>query len=75
MSDYMHMTLEQLRQEHAELLEFNEKLDRRCKAHKADAQKFKKKVDMIESMFVVPSNDNQMTLKAIRTILERVGEA
>jgi len=75
MSDYMHMTLEHLRQEHAELLAFNEELDRRCKAHKADAQKFKKKVDMIESLFVVPSNDHQMTLKAIKTVIERVGES
>lgn len=41
MSDYMHMTLEQLQQEHAELLLFNEELDRRCKAHKADAQNIK----------------------------------
>ncbi|MEW7203370.1 hypothetical protein ACQPU0_20345 [Acinetobacter baumannii] len=43
MSDYMHMTLEQLQQEHAELLLFNEELDRRCKAHKADAQKYQTK--------------------------------
>ena len=35
MSDYMNMTLEQLQQEHAELLEFNEMLDKKYKHHAA----------------------------------------
>ncbi|MEN8974467.1 hypothetical protein [Acinetobacter baumannii] len=73
MSDYMHMTLEQLRQEHAELLMFNEELDRRCKAHKADAQKYQTKCFHIATLLINPVDQN-MTLKAIKTVIERVGE-
>ena len=75
MSDYMNMTLEQLQQEHAELLAFNEKLDRERNKYRKDALKYAKKVQMIERLFVVPSENHQMTIKAIQTILERVGEA
>ena len=74
MSDYMNMTLEQLQQEHAELLAFNEKLDRERNKYRKDALKYAKKVQMIERLFVVPSENHQMTIKAIQTILERVGE-
>ena len=74
MSDYMNMTLEQLQQEHAELLAFNEKLDRERNKYRKDALKYAKKVQMIEGLFVVPSENHQMTIKAIQTILERVGE-
>ncbi|MEQ1086524.1 hypothetical protein [Acinetobacter seifertii] len=73
MSEYMHMTLEQLRQEHAELLLFNEGLDRRCKAHKADAQKYQTKCWHITTLLINPV-DKDMTLKAIKTVIERVGE-
>ena len=73
MSDYMHMTLEQLQQEHAELLLFNEELDRRCKAHKADAQKYQTKCWYITTL-LMNSVDQDMTLKAIQTVIERVGE-
>lgn len=73
MSDYMHMTLEKLRQEHAELLLFNEELDRRCKAHKADAQKYQTKCWHITTLLMNPV-DQDMTLKAIKTVIERVGE-
>ena len=74
MSDYMNMTLEQLQQEHAELLAFNEKLDRERNKCRKDALKYAKKVQMIERLFVVSSENHQMTIKAIQTILERVGE-
>ena len=74
-SDYMQMTLEQLRQEHAELLEFNEMLDKKYKHHAARAEKYRRKCESIASLFVVPSENHQMTIKAIQTILERVGEA
>lgn len=73
MSEYMHMTLEQLQQEHAELLAFNEELDRRCKAHKADAQKYQTKCWHITTLLMNPV-DQDMTLKAIKTVIERVGE-
>ncbi len=73
MGDYMHMNLEQLRQEHAELLLFNEELDRRYKAHKADAQKYQTKCWHITTLLINPV-DKDMTLKAIKTVIERVGE-
>ena len=37
MSDYLEMNLEQLQQEHAELLAFNEKLERDRNAYRKDA--------------------------------------
>ncbi|MEF0227396.1 hypothetical protein PX039_18460, partial [Acinetobacter baumannii] len=74
MSDYKHMTLEQLQQEHAELLEFNETLDKKYKHHAARAEKYRRKCESIASLFVVPSENHQMTIKAIQTILERVGD-
>ena len=73
MSDYLEMNLEQLQKEHAELLTFNEKLDRERNKYRKDALKYAKKVQMIESLFVVPSDNHELTLKAIKTIVERVG--
>ena len=75
MSDYMNMTLEQLQKEHAELLAFNEKLERDRNKYRKDALKYAKKVQMIERLFVVPSDDHELTLKAIKTIVELVGES
>ena len=74
MSDYLEMNLEQLQKEHAELLAFNEKLDRERNKYRKDALKYAKKVQMIERLFVVPSDDHELTLKAIETIVKRVGE-
>lgn len=73
--DYMQMTLEQLQKEHAELLAFNEKLDRERNVYRKDARKYAKKVQMIASLFIVPSDNHELTLKAIKTIVERVGES
>ena len=75
MSDYLEMNLEQLQKEHAELLAFNEKLDRERNKYRKYALKYVKKVQMIESLFVVPSDDHELTLKAIKTIVEQVGES
>ena len=75
MSDYLEMNLEQLQKEHAELLAFNEKLDRERNKYRKDALKYAKKVQMIERLFVVPSDDHELTLKAIKTIVEQVGGA
>ena len=74
-SDYLEMNLEQLQKEYAELLAFNEKLDRERNEYRKDAQKYAKKVQMIASLFVVPSDDHELTLKAIKTIVEQVGES
>ena len=74
MSDYLEMNLEQLQKEHAELLAFNENLDRERNEYRNRARKYARKVYAIESLFVVPSDDNhELTLKAIKTIVERVG--
>ena len=73
MSHYLEMSLEQLQKEHAELLAFNENLDRERNEYRKDAQKYAKKVQMIASLFVVPSDDHKLTVKAIKTIVERVG--
>ena len=70
---YLEMTLEQLQKEHAELLAFNENLDRERNKYRKDALKYAKKVQMIERLFVVPSDDHELTLKAIKTIVEQVG--
>ena len=75
MSDYLEMNLEQLQKEHAELLAFNEKLDRERNKYRKYALKYAKKVQMIEGLFVVPSDDHELTLKAIKAIVERVGGA
>ena len=75
MSDYLEMNLEQLQKEHAELLAFNENLDRERNGYRKDARKYAKKVQMIASLFVVPGDDPELTLKAIKTIVERVGGA
>lgn len=74
MSEYLTMTLAELQQEHAELLAFNEKLDRERNMHRDQANKYRKKVEMIANLFVVPSDDHELTLKAIKTIIDTVGE-
>lgn len=66
---------DKLKAEMGELLAFNEKLDRERNKYRKDAMKYAKKVQMIESLFVVPSGNHELTLKAIKTIVERVGES
>ena len=75
MSNYLEMNLEQLQKEHAELLAFNEKLDRERNKYRKYALKSAKKMQMIESLFVVPSDDHELTLKVIKTIVKQVGES
>lgn len=64
---------DRLKAEMNDLLAFNEKLDRERNEYRKDAQKYAKKVQMIASLFVVPSYDHELTLKAIKTIVEQVG--
>jgi len=68
------MSLSELQKEHAELLAFNEKLDSERNMHRDQASKYRKKVEMIASLFVVPGDDHELTLKAIKTIIDTVGE-
>ncbi len=66
---------DRLKAEMNDLLAFNEKLDRERNGYRKDAQKYAKKVQMIASLFVVPSDDHELTLKAIKTIVKQVGES
>ena len=79
MSDYIHMTHEQLQQEHAELLEFNEKLDKERNQYRDEAKRFRRKVVMakqlVDDHFRFKLGDPEMTLKAIQTVLDRCCES
>lgn len=66
---------DRLKAEMNDLLAFNEKLDRERNGYRKDAQKYAKKVQMIASLFVVPGDDPELTLRDIKTIVERVGES
>lgn len=63
----------ELHEEHTELLAFNETLDRKYKAAEKQAEKYKFKVDMIADL-LRDSSDQELTLKAIKTVIERVME-
>ena len=56
-----------------ELIAENTKLDRERNEYRNRARKYAQKVYAIESLFVVPSDNHELTLKAIKTIVERVG--
>ena len=63
----------QLKQEHNELIAFNTVQDRMQKSAEKVAEKYKRKVSMIADL-LRDSSDKDMTLKAIQTVIERVGE-
>ena len=63
----------QLKQEHNELIAFNTVQDRMQKSAEKVAVKYKRKVSMIADL-LRDSSDKDMTLKAIQTVIERVGE-
>ena len=63
----------QLKQEHNELIAFNTAQDRMQKSAEKVAEKYKRKVLMIADL-LCDSTDKDMTLKAIQTVIERVGE-
>ena len=63
----------QLKQEHNELIAFNTVQDRMQKTAEKVAEKYKRKVSMIADL-LRDSADKDMTLKAIQTVIERVGE-
>ena len=63
----------QLKQEHNELIAFNTEIDRKQKVAEKTAEKYKFKVSMIADL-LRDSTNQDMTLKAITTVIERVGE-
>ena len=63
-----------LKQEHNELIAFNTEIDRKQKVAEKTAEKYKFKVSMIADL-LRDCLDQDMTLKAIKTVIDRVGES
>ena len=61
-------------QEHNELIAFNTGIDRKQKVAEKTAEKYKFKVSMIADL-LRDCSDQDMTLKAIKTVIDRVGES
>ena len=70
---FLEMNLAELQREHAELIAFNTKLERKQKDAEKNAKKYMRKVSMITDL-LRDCSDQDMTLKAITTVVERVGE-
>ena len=70
---FLEMNLAELQREHAELIAFNTKLERKQKSAEKNAKKYMRKVSMIGDI-LRDSTDQDMTLKAIKTVIDRVGE-
>lgn len=70
---FLEMNLAELQREHAELIAFNTVLDRKQKAAEKIAEKYMRKVLMIADLLRDPL-DREITLKAIQTVIDRVGE-
>ena len=62
-----------IKQEHNELIAFNTGIDRKQKVAEKTAEKYKFKVSMIADL-LRDCLDQDMTLKAIKTVIDRVGE-
>ena len=62
-----------IKQEHNELIAFNTGIDRKQKVAEKTAEKYKLKVSMIADL-LRDCRDQDMTLKAIKTVIDRVGE-
>ena len=63
-----------IKQEHNELIAFNTEIDRKQKVAEKTAEKYKFKVSMIADL-LRDCVDQDMTLKAIKTVIDRVGES
>ena len=63
-----------IKQEHNELIAFNTGIDRKHKVAEKTAEKYKFKVSMIADL-LRDCSDQDMTLKAIKTVIDRVGES
>ena len=70
---FLEMSLAELQREYAELIAFNTKLERKQKSAEKNAKKYMRKVSMIADLLRNPL-DREMTIKAITTVIERVGE-
>ncbi len=72
--NFLDLSLNELQREHVELIAFNTVLDRKQKEAEKMAKKYKSKVSMISEL-LVDCSDQDMTLRAIKTVIERVGES
>ena len=63
-----------IKQEHNELIAFNTGIDRKQKVAEKTAEKYEFKVSMIADL-LRDCLDQDMTLKAIKTVIDRVGES
>lgn len=63
-----------IKQEYNELIAFNTEIDRKQKVAEKTAEKYKFKVSMIADL-LRDCVDQDMTLKAIKTVIDRVGES
>ena len=70
---FLEMNLTELQREHAELIAFNTKLERKQKDAEKTAKKYMRKVLMITDL-LRDHLDREITLKAIQTVIDRVGE-
>ena len=64
----------EIKQEHNELIAFNTEIDRKQKVAEKTAEKYKFKVSMIADL-LRDCSDQDMTLKAIKAVIDRVGES
>lgn len=69
----------ELQAEHAELIKFNEKLDRERNHYRDKANRSSIKVEMAKDIvnehFRLKKDDPELTLRAIQTVLERCFES
>ena len=70
---FLEMNLAELQREHAELIAFNTKLERKQKSAEKNAKKYMRKVSMISDL-LRDCSDQDVTIKAITTVIERAGE-
>ena len=79
MSDYLNMTLLELQKEHAELLTFNEKLDRERNTYRDQAKAYKNRnglaLSVANSYFMVDKDDPELTVKAMQRALIGTGDS
>ena len=79
MSEYLNMTLLELQKEHAELLAFNEKLDRERNTYRDQAKTYKNRnglaLSVTNSYFMVNKDDPELTVKAMQRALIGTGDS
>ena len=77
MSEYLNMTLPELQKEHAELLTFNENLDRERNHYRDQARDYKARNELARSVanahFMFKKDNPELTVKAMQRALIGTG--